>query len=307
LKVTDNQSNDFHPSWSSDGRTILYDSKAGDSSSVRAVSLDGRYPRDLGSGDHPYWVPGGEYVTLIQYLDDGVEVVALLNLDSGTARPITRAAGRNGAGFPSPDGKSIAFMSNRDGDWELMVVPTEGGDQLRLTDNDASEFFGSWSPDGSMIAFQSNRDGNWDGYVVNVESGQERRLTSHEADDGGFLWSPDGERIAFTSSRDGHSELYWINADGTGLRRLTQSQGDVSWPSWSPDAQRIAYAVSQAEHTSVDVVVVESGEITRVVAHPSRNVAPDWSPDGCRLAFVSDRDGDFEIYVADAQGTRRVQ
>ena len=106
----------------------------------------------------------------------------------------------------SPDGRRIAFTSNRDVNHEIYVMNPDGSDETRLTDNDAKDRFPRWSPDSRRITFDSDRsgNGNHDIYVMNADGSGETRLTSNAADDRRPSWSPDGRRIAFWSKRDGN-------------------------------------------------------------------------------------------------------
>jgi len=76
----------------------------------------------------------------------------------------------------SPDGKRVAFISARSGNWELYLIDAAGGKETQLTDNRAVDVAPAWSPDGKQLAFLSNRDGGWAIYVVNVQSGQVRKV-----------------------------------------------------------------------------------------------------------------------------------
>lgn len=83
----------------------------------------------------------------------------------------------------SPDGKSIAFWSNRDGNQEIYVMNVDGTGQRRLTDNPASDANPAWSPDGTKILFHSDRGGNRDLYVMNADGSNPRAVTSDLGDD----------------------------------------------------------------------------------------------------------------------------
>ena len=181
----------------------------------------------------------------------------------------------------SPDGRRIAFHSNRDDPdpnddedaWDMYVMNADGSGRTRLTDNSASDDAPSWSPTGQHIVFDSDRDGNREIYVMSADGSEEMRLTNDPAPDFFASWSPDGRSIAFSSGRDDPESLniYLMNTDGSGQTRLTNN------PAW--------------------------------------DWAPSWSPDGRSLAFVSDRDdpdpGDdyriWSIYVMNADGTDRRQ
>jgi len=76
----------------------------------------------------------------------------------------------------SPDGKRLAFISARSGNWELYMIDTASGKETRLTDNRAVDVAPTWSPDGKQLAFLSNRDGRWAIYIITVQSGQVQRV-----------------------------------------------------------------------------------------------------------------------------------
>ena len=82
----------------------------------------------------------------------------------------------------------IAFMSNRDGNYEIYVMDADGGNQQRLTNNPHADWSPSWSPDSKRIAFTSSRDGNTDIYVMDADGGNQRRRTNNPHSDGGPAW-----------------------------------------------------------------------------------------------------------------------
>ena len=87
----------------------------------------------------------------------------------------------NGKPFWSPDGKMIAFESNRGSNWEIYVMNADGSGQTNLTNNPTADDGTSfWSPDGKMIAFNSYRDGNFEIYVMNADGSGQKRLTVAE-------------------------------------------------------------------------------------------------------------------------------
>jgi Tol biopolymer transport system component len=128
---------------------------------------------------------------------------------------------------------------------------------------------------GGMIAYVSNRDGDNEIYLMalpNEEGGTvvEYQLTQNDADDLLSSWSPDGGKIAFSSTRDGNWEIYIM---------------DVGDPFQNG----------------------ETGEAQRLTDDEGDDMLPAWSPDGSQIAFSSDRDGDYEIYVMDADGSNVCQ
>ena len=121
------------------------------------------------------------------------------------------------------DGKRIAFVSDRDGNPEIYVMDTDGGNLQNLTDNPAVDHSPSWSPDGKRIAFVSDRDGNPNEiYVMDTDGGNLQNLTNNPADDDGPSWSPDGKHIAFVSDRD------VMNANGSNSQPHQRKDGTSS-------------------------------------------------------------------------------
>ncbi|MBI1925878.1 PD40 domain-containing protein [Candidatus Poribacteria bacterium] len=237
----------------------------------------------------------------------------------------------------------IAFTSNRDSNYEIYVMNSDGTNPKNLTHHPADDTMPAWSPDGRKIAFRSNRDGNYEIYVMNADGTHPLRLTNHPALDMYPAWSPDGSQIAFDSSRSGDAEIYVMNTDGTNPVQLTHSPLSDSFPSWSPDGRKIAFASWRGEGSG-DIYVMDADGKNPVqltddpdtedapawspdgrfiafrhlgrgifVINPNgrnlRNLAagprwmPRWSPDGTRLVFVENND----IYVMDADGQRVIQ
>jgi Tol biopolymer transport system component len=133
-----------------------------------------------------------------------------------------------GCGGGSEDGK-IAFMSYRDGDFEIFVMNADGTGVTQLTDHDADDWHPAWSPNGKQIAFDSDRDGDREVFVMNADGTGVTQLTDHDDGDGGPVWSPNGKQIAFTSNRDGDYEVFVMNADGSNVVSLGQQGYARSW------------------------------------------------------------------------------
>ena len=178
---------------------------------------------------------------------------------------------------------------------------------------------GSGSSSISKIAFTSLREGDTSTelYVMDADGKNQTKLTDNWATDRDPAWSPNGDKILFSSNRDDNHELYVMNADGTNTTRLTDLPNFAIEPEWSPDGQKIAF-MSQVTGTwpglvFLTLIMDSTGDNLEELPFPpptaeNRNREDGmavWSPDSERMAFASNRDGQFEIYVMDRDGSNQ--
>ena len=145
--------------------------------------------------------------------------------------------------------RKLLFDSERDGNKEVYVMDADGGNQTRLTRNNATDSATSWSPDGSQIAFASNRDNssayNFDIYVMNADGSNVRKIVDDREYDAEPKWSPDGKKILFVTGRNGNFDVYEANTDGTDQRNLTADYDkNDGAAAWSPEFEGIRRALA---------------------------------------------------------------
>jgi Tol biopolymer transport system component len=194
---------------------------------------------DLLFNTDPAWFPNSRKIVFSR----GEDIYALA-LDAGgepAGRParLTRNPCADRQPVVSPDGRRIAFASDRDGDFDIYVMKAypEGrrNRAVKLTDNTSFDFAPDWSPDGERIAFSGGAAGAREIYVMEAGGSDPTNLTSNAADDSDPAWSPDGGTIAFTSTRTGDAEIWRMSADGSDPTNLTGSPNSEDLqPAWQP-------------------------------------------------------------------------
>ena len=216
----------------------------------------------------------------------------------------------------SPDGRRIAFRSNRALSPDLYVMDRDGSNVIRLTHDGFSKSGPTWSPDGTRIAFSSFRldVGNAEIYAMDADGNNLLNLTQHKMQDISPSWSPDGSQIAFVSFRDGglkdSGHIFVMNADGKRRRNLTGDAGlvKISDPTWSPDGRKISFSSWQVflGH-DIYVMTAEGKKLEQLTEGKDNNRSPAYVRAGSKIAFVSDRDGDYNIYLMDTDGSNVVK
>ncbi len=171
----------------------------------------------------------------------------------GVARPVTMHEAHDINPRFSPDGKQLAFSSNRHGSYDVFVVSVVGGRPTRLTFDSAQDMVNGWTPDGQSIVFSSTRSTafprNAETFTVPVEGGAERKLPLFEGKEAHF--APNGKAIAFVRGpgtwyrrgyRGSSNDDIWISTvDGTSQKALTVFEGQDGAPMWSPDGAKLYY------------------------------------------------------------------
>jgi hypothetical protein len=206
----------------------------------------------------------------------------------------------------SPDGKQIAFESNRNptSKSQIYVMDVDGSNVRRLTNSDSDDFAPAWSPDGKRIAFVSSRDGNWQIYIMNADGSSPRRLTENSATDWQPAWSPDGKHIAFVSDRVRNFGIYVMTAEGQDIRAVTDSKDDDYGPTWSPDGKRIAFMSKRDGNWDIYVIDADGMNLQNLTHSKSQDeYAPAWSPDGSQIAFLLRRSDIVDLFIMNADGT----
>jgi Tol biopolymer transport system component len=225
---------------------------------------------------------------------------------------LTFLSGVAGATPPGDNGR-IAFVSDRDGDFEIYTMNSDGSGVLQLTSDPADDFNPNWSPDGNKIAFASNRGagGDYDVYVMNSDGSGVIQLTSDAANDWTPNWSPDGTEIAFGSTRSTVEDVYKMNADGTNVTQLTNDPQSDGAPAFSPDGTQIAFRSMRGGCPSNcywELLLMDadgSNETELTSNDEPYEVDVSWAPDGMKLTYQVNPPllTSNEVFTINADGT----
>ena len=164
----------------------------------------------------------------------------------------------------SPDGKRLAFHSNRGGSVQIWVAEADGSKPQQLTSMDDVATTGTprWSPDSKQIAFDSNAGGTgYHIYVIGANGGQPRAITSGGTRNFVSTWSADNQWVYFTSDRSGRGEIWRARATGGGEEQVTRNGAES--PTISPDGQWLYFV--RREGDTLWRVPIAGGAETRLV------------------------------------------
>lgn len=301
--------------WLPNGKELLY--SLGDSSWIVPLAGGKRRPFPLGIGQQVAWSPDGRRVAFVRrvtgsylgitgygtYGSITASAIWIADADGRNARPLTDSTRLAAIPAWSPDGRSVLFVSDRDGVRDLyrQRIGPDGapvGSPERVTVG-AQLWSFTLSADGSRLAYSTLRFSRdiWMAPIANDETpfSAAHRVTHFGEPIGSFALSHDGRWIAFASYRDGVSHIYKIAFDGrttvgAPIQLTRDSVSDVA-PRWSPDDREIAfYRGTNLRRAHVFLVRVDGLGERRLTSDSTGTCCeldPEWSPDGKRLVYLS--------------------
>jgi Tol biopolymer transport system component len=247
------------------------------------------------------------------------DIIQLYSINSdGTGLRLLSAipGGTQTAPSWSPDGSRLLFTATSLGfDTQIFLMNADGSGSAPWLD-----VFGAaaWSPDVGLVALSVLSE---DGDVMDIATvpfdhpdPNTMQVLASASSMSRPTWSPDGRRLAFVSGLRIPDEGTFLDMEvldmSTGEREtLPLGLAGLDAPKWSPDGQWLLFAGALERFTPRDLYLVHpSGTgLTQLTDTPDDEISPTWSPDGTRIAFSTNRDGNYEIYVMQADGTQPVR
>ena len=238
----------------------------------------------------------------------------------------------------SPDGKRLAFASNRLQNTELylMDLTTRSLHQLTHTE-ELDEYMPAFSPDGKSIAFVTERTRGGmmlppvqaSGsdpksatiYLMDVDGKNQRPLIDIEGAQRAPVFSPDGQKIAFESKapvqetgggpgstqNNNTLEIYVIRIDGTNKKQLTHNDVDDGHPTWAPNGKQIAFTAMVGDIYQIFSVSAAGGTAKQLTFTNASHYHPTFSPDGKRIIYVSNAHNHYTLWMMNADGRNKTQ
>jgi TolB protein len=242
------------PNWMPDGKKLLFNKKG----RIETIPVEGGATQVLDTGfavqcnnDHGISPDGKELVISDNSQEKHDSLVYVLPIGGGTPKRVTKNAPSYWHGW-SPDGKTLAFVGERDGEFDIYTIPVSGGEETRLTTAKGLDDGPEYTPDGKWIYFNSVRTGHMQIWRMTPDGSQQEQVTFDEYNNWFPHFSPDGTQLVFLTydrSVEGHPENQDVMLrimsmkDGKVIvaARLFGGQGTINVPSWSPDGKKVAF------------------------------------------------------------------
>ena len=200
----------------------------------------------------------------------------------------------------------IAFMSERDGNWEVYIMDRNGNNAINLTNDPGDDGLPLHVAGQGRLAFVSDRDTQGlDIFLMNLDGSNITKIGDvPDSNNIPIGWSPDGKYLAIDSNRGGVSEVFLIEVDGEGLINLTERDEARRFDNWAPGANRFILSAAADNGVLLFVTNLDGSEKQLLTDGSYPAGAPQWSANGQKVAFMAmaPGGGPIGIYVVDAAG-----
>lgn len=245
------------PNWTNDGKRLIYNSRGRlysfDIATREITVIDTDFAVSC-NNDHVL-SPDNSHIAVSHHTqEDGRSRIYVLPLSGGHPVLITPMGPSYLHGW-SPDGATLAYCAQRNGQYDIYTIPAAGGVETQLTDTPGLDDGPEYSPDGKHIWFNSVRTGLMQVWRMNADGSEQTQMTFDECNNWFPHVSPDGETVAFLAYRKGevspgdhpankNVEIRLMSSAGGPTRKLVElfgGQGTINVNSWSPDSMHLAF------------------------------------------------------------------
>ncbi|MGB7922801.1 MAG: protein kinase [Pyrinomonadaceae bacterium] len=321
LLTPDTASDESEPAFSPGGDRIAFRSSREPAGIYVMEATGENVRLVIAEGYHPSWSPNGKEIVYSTIGRDMPttrttvpSAICVVNLETGAKRLLTQTDAVQPSW--SPNGHRIAywFMPPNVGRSDIATIPSGGGDAVIVTKDAATNWNPVWSPDGKFLYFASDRRGNMSFWRVAIDEETGKVLGEPEA-----VVTPSTFNRHLSFSRDGKRLLYVQTNQQSNVQALefnpksekivgepfwvTRGDRQISRPELAPDGRQFVMRVQRRSQDDIGVVNRDGTNWRDITNDKFFDRYPRWSPDGRRIAFASDRNGNYEIWTINADGT----
>ena len=313
-------SNEIMPAFSPDGERIAFCSSREPAGIYVMESTGENARLVIAEGNHPSWSPDGKEIVYSIAGQDAPytrttrpSALWIVNLETGAKRLLSQADAFQPSW--SPGGHRVAYWFNPPsvGRSVVATIASGGGEVVPVTNDASTNWNPVWSPDGRFLYFASDRSGNMGFWRVRIDEATGKVVGAPEA-----VLTPSTYSRHLSFSRDGRRLLYVQTSERSNIRAVgfdprsekvagepfwvTRGDRQVSRPELSPDGKRFVLRVARRSQEDIAVVNRDGTNWRDLTNDQFFDRYPRWSPDGRRVAFASDRSGSYEVWTVDAEG-----
>ena len=296
----------YHPEWSPDGKEIAYGIDDFEEPGSRTITPSDLWRINIVTGERrlvtssdavqPSWSPTGLRIAFWGNSSAGQRDIYTVSANGGEILPVTNDAATDWNPVWAADGKSLYFLSDRDGSmnlWQVAIDEISGKvsglpEAIRIPSK-YSKFL-HFSPDNKSFSYvQTTNYSNLFRIAFDPRTEAAGKLPV-EITRGSKIStnpdiSPDGQSIVFDSIGETHEDLFVSHSDGSSIRQLTKDVHKDRGPRWSPDGKRISVLSDASGKYECWIMLADGSERQKISSFPDGQWAqiPIWSPDGRRL------------------------